>query len=1187
MFYLGTNCVHLPKWFTLAILTLAAGVWPLFGQAGGQIQGTIVDPSGASIAGAHVRLTDTQKGVVVQENVTQADGSFTFQPLPAGQYAIHAESPGMKALDRTGITLDVNRILNLGQVKMTLGSENQQVTVEAASPLVETTTAQKDFTIDSKQVLETSTDGRDFQSLLITQPGVVTNNTSDFRLAFNSTNQFNVNGLRNTANVTYLDGSINTDVGANDGEYTQLSLDAIGEFKVQTSTFNAEYGRIAGVLIAANTKSGGQSFHGTAYEFDRNDAFDSNSFFNNLQGLGKSKLRFNQFGGNLSGPINFIPKVSTPHNKKLFFFFNYEGTRASRPQGNSYYDVPNPAEFSGNFASSLRYNTNGTPQLVNNCGGSASCLTYQVGTVFQPGTVKYNNAGLIIAGTPYAGNRIPTSQFSSQAAAFIKLLSPAYRGLTSFTQTPGTPSEVRIPFQDTYNFDKDQKALRVDYAISSKMNAFFRWVDDAQQESQGDGIFSTNAFPVLPQYRGKPGSSWSWNVINTLSPTTTNEFIFTYNHLNQIVDVSGANPSSYDASALGFNFQNLYQGVNLRNTFPTFNAPLESGAAGYNIQVFDPGWHSGAKTFTGTDNFTKILNSHTLKAGVFIDVNTAGQQPTWNGPVNFDFSPSQLNTNDSGIGMANLLLGNYTSAQQSNGVFFGHFKFYQDEAYLQDSWKASRNLTLEYGVRWQYLGPTFTYGNVLQNYWEQSLYNPAQAVSINTTSGPAYNSIITGSGNPYNGIVKEGTKGFPQGGADHRFNNWSPRLGIAWDPFGDGKTAIRAGGGVFYERIRQNQNSFGGLSNPPLSYTPTVYNGNIANLNPSLITGSALFPVGLTSFNQQGKIPTIYSWSVDVQHQFSNSLALDIGYVGNIANHLQVLSDSNQLPLGTTTNTNILQTVNNASNALRPYAGYTTNAYTDFAANSNYNALQVQLTRRFTSNVTISANYTWSKAMDQVDDDTTPIPDAFNRREEYGPAGFNRTNVFTINYVYLLPKFTRYNQFVKQTLGGWEVTGITRFWSGFPISILSYGTNPGNLDGGNYGNATYGTTPYGGVRADYIGGQITPANKTWQEYFNPLAFGAAANGTLGNTGRNFLTGPGVNQWDVSLFKNFNMTESMRLQLRLETFNTFNHTQFSGVNTEISAAAPGLPVTSATIGTAGQVNSTRDPRTVQIGAKFYF
>ncbi len=514
--------------FLRLFLALSICSLPAFSQTG-VIQGVLQDPSGATIANANVSAIDQTKGVVVRKTVTGSNGEFQLLPLDPGTYTVKAESAGMKPIERTGLVLDVNQTMNLQTLKMEVGSTSETVVVNAENPLIETATADKNFVITSKEVTEQSLNGRDWQSLLRTLPGIVSNDASDFRLAFNNTDSFNVNGLRGSDNNVFLDGSINTDAGANDGQYTQLSMDAVAEFKVQTSVFNAEYGRNPGVLISAVTKSGTSSYHGTAYEFLRNSYFDANSFFNNLQGAPKSPLHFNQFGGNLGGWL-WIPKVSRKADKKVFFFFNYEGTRASRPNGNSYYDTPSAALLSGNFSSAI------IP------GTSLNGSKYPVGTVFEPGTVIRDSAQNIIGGTPYPGNIVPTNAFSANAAAFQKVFGGALRGLTNLPPSPAIPGYVRVPFQDTYVFDKDQKAARVDYNVNSRTNMFFRWVDDAQQESQGYGIFSGNSFPVFPEYRKKPGASWSWNMINVFSPTLTNEAIFTYNHLTQVVNVEGLDP---------------------------------------------------------------------------------------------------------------------------------------------------------------------------------------------------------------------------------------------------------------------------------------------------------------------------------------------------------------------------------------------------------------------------------------------------------------------------------------------------------------------------------------------------------------------------------------------------------------------------------------------------------------------
>ena len=295
-----------------AISVLCA--FPAFSQTG-VIRGTLLDPTGSAVASAKVSAIDQKRGLTVRVSSSESTGEFQLGPLEPGTYEVKAEAAGFKTADRKGLVLDVNQTLNAGVLKLEVGSLSESVVVESDTPQVETATADRNFVITSREVTEQSLNGRDWQSLLRTLPGIVSNDTSDFRLAFNNTDSFNVNGLRGSNNNVFLDGSINTDVGANDGQYTQLSLDAVAEFKVQTSVFNAEYGRNPGVLISAITKSGSAAFHGTAYEFLRNSALDANSFFNNLQGAPKSPLHFDQFGGNLGRLGVYSENFHSPQQK--------------------------------------------------------------------------------------------------------------------------------------------------------------------------------------------------------------------------------------------------------------------------------------------------------------------------------------------------------------------------------------------------------------------------------------------------------------------------------------------------------------------------------------------------------------------------------------------------------------------------------------------------------------------------------------------------------------------------------------------------------------------------------------------------------------------------------------------------------------------------------------------------------
>jgi TonB-dependent Receptor Plug Domain len=1111
---------------------------------------------------------------------------------------------GMKELDRTDIHLDPNQVLGLGNVQMAVGATAEHITVEAQTPLVETADSDHSSVIDSRQVTETLLNGRDFQSLLKTLPGVTSNNGSDFQLQFNNTDEMHINGLRGSANNVFLDGAINTDVGANDGQYTQLSMDAVGEFKVETSNFAAEYGRNPGVLIAINTKSGTDQFHGTLYEFNREDGFGGIPY----GATATSFLRFNQFGGNLGGPIPM------PHaKKKMFFFFNYEGTRGLRPGNTQFankilpgvgqgYNLPDPAwiglgtpggEY--DFTSAYSYDTSGNPVLNPN--------GYNVGQIFVPGSItQYDSSGRPLNGTPICGtspanacNIIAANSplLSSQAAAWVNYWKPHY--LPGFIPDPssinnrpaalGGPldSKVFVPYNETYTLFKHQEVIRYDWNINPKTNFFFRWVDDSQTENYHN-LFDFADYPVLPEFRKKPGSSWSWNLVNVISPTMTNEFIFSYNHLTQVVDIAPGTPTStYDFNQLGFTFQQLYPNSNLDNRAPVLNDCCNGTFTGGS---FHPGWHSEARQFTWTDNVTKVLGPHTVKFGVFYDYNQAGQQPVWDDTTFLKFDTGSSNPADSNSYVANVLFGNFTQAQQTNGTFFGAFRFHQVEAFGQDSWKVNRKLTLDYGVRWGYLGPTYTVQPFFANYFDVTKYDPSQAVTLNTTQGNFFGDIctaalqaiagncvgVTNFGNPYNGIVQE-NHGIPAGFADHRYNNFGPRFGFSYDPFGDGKTAIRGGIGVFYERIRQNVNSFDLLGNPPLSYTATVFNGKVDQLGPQDVNG-VLSPSGINAFDKTGQIPTITGYSLGIQREMPAQIGLEVAYVGNTTRHLQYQYNLNALPIGSQTAPTLPQPF------YSPYAGYSNINYTKYDATSDYNSLQIKATRRFHRDLTLTADYVWSKAMDIEDVDNgninatngggNALTDPYHPHSDWAPAGYDRTNVFNLNYVYTIPYHGTGG--MKYLLGGWELGGLWKWWSGPPLDVTINGA------AGNF---------VGVVRPDLASGvPVYVDHSNHVNWLNPEAFLEPQAGSVGSIGRNAFRGPGINNWDMSVFKNIHFTERMYLQLRLESYNTFNHTQPNNVNIGFSAPAPGAPPT-LPAGTQGQITGFRDPRELQLGAKFYF
>ncbi len=482
-----------------------------------QIQGRLVDEQGGAVPGVEVSALDEEKGVVARQTTSGADGFFTLSSLLRGRYTVRAELSGFKPVEQRGLVLDPGQVLDLRDVKLTVGGLTEMVEVSVGTPTIEIGTSQKSYTISDTQIKELSLNGRDFTSLLKTLPGVATNDTG-FRLAFNSTEGFMVNGLRQSMNNVVLDGSPNTDTGANDGQYTQLSLDAVGEFKLQNSAFNAEFGRNAGVLITSTTRSGGKQFRGTLYGFRRDGKWDA-APHNSPTGA-KVPLDYNQGGGNIGGWIP-VPGLSSASNKKLFFFFNHESTRAERPVGDPFLDVFHPDLLTGDFRRLLRFNADGSP--VNIAG-----TTFNVGTVFRPGTITRNAANAITGGVPYANNMVPQAEWNGNAQGFLNVLRQFYGqvDMSRAQPVPGnTPEFIRVPTDVLYDFKKDQEVVRVDYQASASTNMFFRMVTDAQREGNPRGIFSTQTFPVIPMFREKPGQSYSFNLYNVVSPKITNEMI--------------------------------------------------------------------------------------------------------------------------------------------------------------------------------------------------------------------------------------------------------------------------------------------------------------------------------------------------------------------------------------------------------------------------------------------------------------------------------------------------------------------------------------------------------------------------------------------------------------------------------------------------------------------------------------
>ena len=1149
----------------------------------GTINGRVIDSSGAPIAGAEVHVIN-QVDHNTRNFTSTSTGDFLFPNLDPGTYTVTAKASGFKQTEKKDLVLNANDRLSIGDLKLEVGAITETVEVVSQAAPIQTASAERSGLLDNKQIMELTSRGRDVMSLLQTLPGVVDDNTGSDTLG-----QFNtptMSGMRSFYNSLNIDGISGNTARGRTAE-SPLNMDAIAEIKVLQNSFPAEYGPSAGGVISIVTKGGTSSFHGGAYYYNRNEAFNANNFFNNASNLPVPRYRFNTTGVNVGGPIYWPGKFNS-NKQKLFFYFSLEYLPNQSPNSVSFFNVPTQAMRNGDFNAGLQPGA-AAPKVVDPLNGKVA----------------------------FPGNVIPSNRIDPNSAKLLSI----------FPLPNTVNSRGNYVIGGSEDLPVKQELLRIDYNRSDRNRMKFKVTGFASDNTGRTSPAIQNQWGLADVDYSQTMPTLQYGLTTIFTPTLINEGTVGLTLWTEQQKLSDSALKAYQRATYGINIPQSYPKDNPLGLLPamSFGSAISS-AATVNYDGRFP-MVDDSTSWTIADDLTKIAGRHEFKAGIRLQralYNQYHQAGGANFPGNFNFQTDSANPLDTGYAYANAMLGYYdTYTEATNRVDYAPItKIY--EWYVRDHWKVTSRLTIDVGFRFTWGLPQAPNNDNAGNFVTY-LYNPAKAPQLyrpakvngaNVTINPITGQVVTpavlagliipGSGDPLNGIITPTTPGYPREMVYSNGVLTAPRFGIAWDPFGNGKTAIRAGGGFFYNP-GADAGTLGNLFfNPPAIYNPTQYYGNVA----TAANGTGLLSPSSFSrtIDPNHKIVTAYHANAGVQRDLGHLIALDVAYVGSFGRHLSetvnlnnpyygaVLLPQNQNPQ---TNTPL------NDNYFRPYQGYGGFSQQIFEGNSSYHSLQVTLNKRFSHGVQFGISYTHSKALGYADGDSTSTSGTPSNASNtvaryldrkiwnYGLLSYDRPNLLTFNFLWDVPKLGNLvpNKVVKTIFDGWQFSDITTFAPGSPLNVVM-STNPTvNFFGNGEGD---------GSRPLLIGNPNLPSSqRTVDNWFNigafaePIALTAAqcASGTcpaitygnIGNTPQGVIRGPGRQTWNTAIFKTFKFRERVRFQFRAEAYNTFNHTNFNAVDTQIQYNAAGVNTRSS----SSNVTSARDPRIMQFALRINF
>jgi hypothetical protein len=1091
------------------------------------LQGVVTDPSGASVAGATVTAKNAATGEERTATTTNS-GSYAITNLAPGVYAVSIKQANFKEyVSKVELFVSSTTALNAA---LQVGSTTDQVTVEANAVQVETSTGTVGNVVEGNQVRELPLNGRSFAQLTQLMPGVSPASNFDSKhKGLEAGVDFSVNGNNTTGNLFLVDGVNNNDIGSQRTILIYPSIDAIQEFKILRNSYPPEYGQAMGAIISIVTKSGTNQFHGSGYYFGRNDALNATDYFNNLNGSPKDVLRRNDYGYDVGGPVI---------KDKLFFFWSQEWNHEKRGKLRSA-NVPTVAEKSGDFSAQLAP----TPLRPLSCDAAPS---------LGPTVPSISPTGSLLAQLFPDPNVAPSAEVNCQ----------------NWVQSLTSPIYWR------------EENVRMDYQLGKTWSLFGRFTQDHWNQPSPStlGYWGDDRYPSVDPNWTQPGYQATIKLTKLLGSTAVNDFQLSYAANRITVTAGGTNPGLVQQINASYQtyFPTSDKLLGKQVGYPVFWGGAGDGNVGTSDTLWNMGpWHNNEELYIAKDDFSKVHGAHTFKVGFLASNNrknevsggTSGEAPNYWGANTSNDPASSIRQQfpgsiDSGNGVFNMLnAGVAWGFGESQTNPFAETRWHDYEMYYGDSWKIRRNVTLEYGARWSFLRNPFSRGNKIAS-WQPNLYDP-------TLGAAACNGLMLVPGtDPCTALGFGGTGGVPGPNRSLKANNnheIAPRLGIAWDVKGDGKTAVRAGLGEFYQRDRIS-NYLYIATNSPFSVSAggnRLLTGGVA---PGSLTSAASPSWGLDPTDRE---PKTWQWNFTIERELYRDSKLEIAYVGNRGENILQYKDANAVLPGNRLDF-ALNNTNNDRFATGPTCVAANNCFGEikfgeWTAHSNYNALQA-LYRTRVKSLDAQFAYTWSKSLANTDitnsgntSNTATVTDIANPNRDYGPTTINRPNVFVSNIVYTFPVLDGHSAPMRFVLGGWEAGGILTYANGPSQTIFGLNGGATNAAGG-----LQGTGDNENQKPNVVLSDCRAHGGPKYDWYNPLAFTLDHYqiGSFGNEHVGTCGGPGIANTDFSAYKNFKVTERVNVQFRMEFFNLFNKTQFRADQINLQLAGSAVACTAA-------------------------